>query len=92
MKEILEIIALLLPLVKDVILSSRGNANAARRRRILRILQNKDITQLERLTRLLGLTIRGAEIIRYTDDGVEVNEQFVLEFARMEKELRRIGE
>jgi len=88
MKDIAKILLLVLPMLKDLIGSIGHEADTAKKQRIIRILQDKDLTKLERLSRILGLTVKDAAIIGYTPQGIEVNESFVMEYYRMQRELR----
>ena len=91
MKDFLQVLILLLPLIKEVLSSTQSSADTARKRRILRILRDKDASKLDRINRILKLDVSGAKIIGYsaTQGGTIVNEAFVLKYEEMQKELKR---
>jgi len=90
MKDFFKVLALLLPLITEVLSSTQAGADTARARRIMRILEDADSSKLDRINRILGLDISGAEILGYNQEGeAVVNKAFILNYASMQKELKR---
>ncbi len=71
MKDVIKLLLLLLPLIKDAASSVDDMDRISKKKRVLRILERRDLTRLEKLERILfRKSGRKVEIYGYVVNGV----------------------
>jgi hypothetical protein len=106
MKDAIKLLLLILPAIKDLLGIVKKETRIARKRRIVRILENQDLSKIEKLERiLLRVGLEHVDVLGFVNDGkiicrnadkplqrgVIVTEGFVHAYYRLGAKLNRRG-
>ena len=77
MKDIIKLLAMLIPVIKDLVNSADNEISTGKKRRILKIMGDQDLTKLEKLERILFRKSKvKVEILGYIkNDHINSNEK-----------------
>ena len=101
MKDIIKLLILLIPVIKDLLGTVDDEVTFGKKKRILKIMENQDLTRIEKLERILFRKGKvKVEIYGYIKNdiistnekiksGVIVNERFIESYFRMADQLKK---
>lgn len=80
MKDLVKLLLLIIPAMRDLLGSAKKETNLARKRRITRILEDQDLSKLEKLERILfRVGLEAVDILGFVKDGKVISIELIEE-------------
>jgi len=107
MKEVIQLLLLIIPAIKDLLGGMDDEVSFGKKKRILKIMEDQDLTKTEKLERILfrkgkvkveilgfvkdGI-MKSSTLEKPIEEGVITNYRLVERYYEMADELRRVGD